>query len=194
MCLWQHRRRPGLISDLQQNPKMSGAVITKIQDIKELLSRGRVEPDAVFPELRKLAASDQWQTREVAATALVEISKRHAAAVLQVARRWAKDRDANIRRAASEGLRGLVKVDPEAVRPVIDALRADPELYVKKSVANLLRNASGKHPDFVLGVCRRWLRSPDPHTCWIVNDGLRKLRSSRVREVAAVLGSRDASK
>jgi hypothetical protein len=36
---------------------------------------GRVEPDAVFPELRRLAASDQWQTREVAATALVEIAK-----------------------------------------------------------------------------------------------------------------------
>jgi 3-methyladenine DNA glycosylase AlkC len=178
---------PWLISDVRRKPKMSGAVVTKIQDIKELLSRGRVEPDAVFPELRRLAASDQWQTREVAATALVEISKRHPAAVLQVARRWAKDRDANVRRAASEGLRGLVKTDPEAVRPVIDTLRADPELYVKKSVANVLRNASGKHPDFVLGVCRRWGRSTDPHTRWIVNDGLRKLRSSRPRDVAALL-------
>ena len=67
---------------------------------------GRVEPDAVFPELRRLAASDQWQTREVAATALVQIGKRHPVAVLETARRWAKDHDANVRRAASEGLRG----------------------------------------------------------------------------------------
>ena len=168
-------------------------MIAKIADIKELLGRGRVEPDAVFPELRKLAASDQWQTREVAATALVEIGKRHPAAVLQAARRWAKDRDTNVRRAASEGLRGIVKVDPEAVRPVLETLRADPELYVKKSVANVLRNASGKHPEFVLDICRQWARSRNPDTWWIVKDGLRKLKGSRSRDVAVVLGALDSS-
>jgi 3-methyladenine DNA glycosylase AlkC len=169
-------------------------VIAKLQDIKGLLGRARIDPDAVFPELKRLAASDQWQTREVAATALVAIGKRHPAAVIQVARVWAKNRDANIRRAASEGLRGIVKADPEAVRPVLEALRADPELYVQKSVANVLRNASGKHPDFVLDVCRQWARSSDPHTKWIVKDGLRKLKVSRPRDVAAVLGSQAPSR
>jgi 3-methyladenine DNA glycosylase AlkC len=129
----------------------------------------------------------------VAATALVEIGKRHPAAVLQAALRWAKDRDANVRRAAIEGLRGIVKVSPEAVRPVLETLRADPALYVKKSVANVLRNASGKHPDFVLGVCRQWVRSSNPHTWWIVKDGLRKLKGSRPRDVAALLGALDSS-
>jgi 3-methyladenine DNA glycosylase AlkC len=167
---------------------MAVAVIAKIQDIKELVGRGRVEPEAVFPELRRLAASDQWQTREVAATALVEIGKRHPAAVLQSASRWAKDCDANVRRAASEGLRGMVKVDPGAVRPVLETLRADPELYVKKSVANVLRNASRKHPDFVLGVCREWVCSTNAHTRWIVKDGLRKLKGLRPRDVAVILG------
>jgi len=162
-------------------------MIAKIQDVKELLANARANPDIVFPAIKALAASDQWQTREVAATALVEISKRHPAAVLRHARIWAKDKDSNVRRAASEGLRGIVKVDPEAVRPVIAILRADPELYVKKSVANVLRNASGKHADFVLGVCRQWARSRSPHTRWIVKDGLRKLRSSRPRDVAAIL-------
>ena len=47
-------------------------------------------PEAVFPQLRELAASDQWQTREVAATALVEIGKRHPSAVLREARQWAR--------------------------------------------------------------------------------------------------------
>jgi 3-methyladenine DNA glycosylase AlkC len=107
-------------------------VIGKIHDIKELVARGRVRPAAVFAELRTLAASDQWQTREVAATALVEIAKKHPAAVLDQARRWARDRDAYVRRAASEGLRGMVKVDPEAVRPILEVLRRDPELYIKK--------------------------------------------------------------
>jgi len=168
-------------------------VIVKIDDIKELLGRGRVEPDAAFPELRRLAASDQWQTREVAATALVEIGKRHPVAVLQTARRWARDRDVNIRRAASEGLRGIVKVDPEAVWPVLEMLRTDSELYVKKSVANVLRNASGKHSELVLRICRQWAASSNPHTAWIVKDSLRKLKSSRPHDVAAVLKELDRS-
>ncbi len=172
---------------------MELAVIAKIHDIDELLARGRVEPDAVFPELRRLAASDQWQTREVAATALVEIGKRHPVAVLDTAQGWAKDHDANIRRAASEGLRGIVKVDPQAVRPVLETLRTDPELYVKKSVANVLRNASGKHPELVLSICRQWSRSSNPHTGWIVKEGLRKLKSSRPRDVAAILETLDKS-
>lgn len=166
-------------------------MIAKIHDIKELLARGRVEPEAVFPELRKLAASDQWQTREVAATALVEIGKRHPVAVLETAREWARDHDANIRRAASEGLRGIVKVDPQTVRPVLETLRTDPELYVKKSVANVLRNASGKHPEFVLSLCRQWARSSNPHTGWIVKDGLRKLKASRPSDVTAILETLD---
>ena len=111
---------------------------------------------------------------------------------MRQARLWAKDKDSNVRRAASEGLRGVVKVDPEAVRPVIQILRADPELYVKKSVANVLRNASSKHAEFVLDVCRQWARSRSPHTRWIVKDGLRKLKTSRPREVTAILESWEA--
>lgn len=162
-------------------------MITKIHDVKEILARARIEPGPVFPEIKELAASLQWQTREVAATALVEIGKRHPAAVLRQAKTWATDRDPNVRRAASEGLRGIVKMDPEAVRPVLEALRTDPDLYIKKSVANVLRNASGKHPDFVLGICRQWGRSANPHTRWIVKDGLRKLKTARPREVEAIL-------
>ena len=178
---------------VRPKPTVGVAVIVKVEDIRLLVARGCIEPEAVFPEIRRLAASDQWQTREVAATALVEIGKRHPAVVLREARRWAKARDSNVRRAASEGLRGVVKLDPQAVRTVIEALRADTELYVKKSVANVLRNASAKHPDFVLDVCRQWARSSNPHTRWIVKAGLRKLKGSRPREVAAIMCSAEGS-
>jgi len=162
-------------------------VIAKIADIKPLLARSRLDPDSVFIELRKLATSAAWQTREAAATGLVEVGKRNPEIVLRVTRSWAKDPDSNVRRAASEGLRGIVKRDPKAVQPVLHSLRADPELYVKKSVANVLRNASARHPDFVLGLCRAWARSGNPHTRWIIKDGLRKLRSTRRQDVAAIL-------
>jgi len=88
-------------------------MIAKIADIKPLLARGRIKPEAVFRELRQLAATGQWQTREVAATALVEIGKHHPLAVVREARRWAKADDSNVWRAASEGLRGIVKRDPD---------------------------------------------------------------------------------
>ena len=79
------------------------------------------------------------------------------------------------------------------VQPVLETLRTDPKLYVKKSVANVLRNASGKHPELVLSICRHWSRSSNPHTGWIVKEGLRKLKSSRRRDVVAILETLELS-
>jgi hypothetical protein len=65
---------------------MTLTLIAKIQDIKELLSKGHTTPEIVFPEIKTLAASALWQTRELAATAMVEIGKRHPAMVLRQAK------------------------------------------------------------------------------------------------------------
>jgi 3-methyladenine DNA glycosylase AlkC len=165
----------------------SEPTLTKVGDIKSLVEAGRRDPSAVFPTIERLAASDVWQTREVAATALVEIGKRQPQAVLALAHRWARAADANVRRAASEGLRGLVKDDPEGVRAVLELLRADRTPYVQKSVANVLRNASARHPAMVLAVCREWAHSSDKATHWIIRHGLRKLALVAPRQVADVL-------
>lgn len=126
--------------------------ITKLADIEPLMVIARKSPSAALPQLLKLAGNEGWQTREVAATAtaMVELGKRHSDAVLREASRWARNANPNVRRAASEGLRGIVQREPEKVRPVLEALRADPDRYVQKSVANVLRNASKKQLGFVL--------------------------------------------
>ncbi|MEO7647592.1 MAG: HEAT repeat domain-containing protein [Gemmatimonadaceae bacterium] len=124
--------------------------ITKLADIEPLMVIARKSPSAALPQLLKLAGNEEWQTREVAATAMVELGKRHSDAVLREASRWARNANPNVRRAASEGLRGIVQREPEKVRPVLEALRADPDRYVQKSVANVLRNASKKQLGFVL--------------------------------------------
>ena len=164
-------------------------MISKIADIKPLLREGRDNPAAILPQLRQLAESESWQEREVAATALVELARRHPEPVLAVATKWAKARDANLRRAASEGLRGLVQRDPESVRPILEALREDSDLYVKKSVANVLRNATRTQPRFVLQLCTEWSRSRNPHTHWIIRDGLRKMKAVRPTDAARILSS-----
>src|SRR3954469_10379715 len=107
-------------------------MIAKIADIKPLVALGRIRPKRVFPELRRLAANEEWQTREVAATALVEIGKKHPELVAANSAKWAKSSDPNIRRAASEGLRGIVKVRPDLVWPVLEMLSRDADLYVRK--------------------------------------------------------------
>lgn len=164
-------------------------MITRIANVPHLVPKGRADPKAAFPEVRSLAASGNWQEREVAATALVEISKKQADAVVAELLRWARDPDPNVRRAASEGLRDLARTTPDAVVSVLELLRADPALYVRKSVANVLRNAGKRHPGFVLDLCRRWAKVGDPHTDWVVKDGLRKLRESEPEQVERVVSS-----
>jgi len=164
-------------------------MIIKIADVPHLVPKGRADPKAAFPEIRSLASSDNWGEREVAATALVEISKKQADAVVAEMLWWARDPDPNVRRTASEGLRGLARTTPDTVVPVLELLRADPALYVRKSVANVLRNAGKRHPGFVLDLCRRWARNGNPHTNWVVKDGLRKLRESEPEEVEQIVSS-----
>ena len=112
---------------------------------------------------------------------------------MAAASKWARASDANVRRAASECLRGLVQRDPHGVRPILESLRQDEDLYVKKSVANVLRNATRTQPDFVLDLCADWARSTNPHTRWIVRDGLRKMKAthpSRAKLILELLGAR----
>jgi 3-methyladenine DNA glycosylase AlkC len=166
----------------------SRPMITKISDVPHLVTNGRLNPATVFPKIRSLAASASWQEREVAATALVEISKKQGEAVLAELREWAKEQDSNLRRAASEGLRHLARHTPDSVVPVLELLRSDEDLYVRKSVANILRNAGKNHPEFVLALCRRWALVRDKHTDWIVREGLRKLRETKPEQVDQILG------
>ena len=164
-------------------------MIAKLADIKPLMREGRKDPAAILPRLHELAMSTSWQEREVAATALVALSKWHPHAVLCAASTWAEDDDPNIRRAASEGLRNLVQRDPHGVRPILEHLRQDRALYVRKSVANVLRNATRTQPEFVIQVCAEWARSPNTNTRWIVRDGLRKLATVRPSEAARILSA-----
>ena len=133
--------------------------------------------------------SEDWVKREVSATALVEISKKQPDRVIAEMIVWSKDKDPNVRRTASEGLRHVARKTPEAVLPVLESLKTDANLYVQKSVANVLRNAGNYHPDFVLGICSRWADLRNPNTNWIVKDGLRKLKQTRPQEVDQVIES-----
>jgi 3-methyladenine DNA glycosylase AlkC len=144
---------------------------------------GIEKPARAFPAIRRLAASSDWKVREVAATVLVRVGKKHPQAVLTEMKKWSKSTDENIRRASSEGLRGIARIEPGSVMPVLENLRHDPSVYVRKSVANILRDATKKNPDVVMKTCLGWLRGATESTRWILKNGIKKLPEEQQRSI-----------
>jgi len=72
-------------------------MISKLAGVSDLV---KTHPDVAFLRIRQLAVCERWQDREVAATALVKISKKQAGAVTAEMLRWSGDPDQNVRRAA----------------------------------------------------------------------------------------------
>ncbi|MEQ9363418.1 MAG: DNA alkylation repair protein, partial [Leptospirales bacterium] len=97
--------------------------------------------------------------------------------------RWSRDKNYHARRLASEGLRprlpwsfhlkNLIE-DPRPAFSVLENLRADPELYVRKSVANHLNDVAKDHPDLMLDLIESW-NAEDARTAWIQKQACRTL-------------------
>lgn len=111
--------------------------------------------------------------------------------------RWAGHDNEHVRRLASEGLRprlpwaahiSSLRQDPSPLWPLLDKLKADPSLYVRRSVANNLNDISKDHPDQVLAVCKSWQQQNNTHTDWVIRHGLRSLVKSGVKAVYPLLG------
>lgn len=97
-------------------------------------------------------------------------------------RAWAEDPSPHVRRLVSEGtrprlpwaprLRALQR-DPRPALALLELLKDDPELYVRRSVANHLNDIGKDHPALLAAVARRWLKNASPERAWIVRHALR---------------------
>jgi 3-methyladenine DNA glycosylase AlkC len=108
---------------------------------------------------------------------------RHEAATMERMQSWAESDNKHIRRLASEGCRPRLpwamalpkyKKDPSPILAILEKLKADPEDYVYRSVANNLNDISKDHPELVLEIGERWY-GQHPHTDWAVKHSLRTL-------------------
>jgi 3-methyladenine DNA glycosylase AlkC len=115
--------------------------------------------------------------------AVREFVRRDVKGTLRVMRTWADDQDEHVRRLASEGSRprlpwsfrlDAVVKDPELTTPILERLRSDDSLYVRKSVANHLNDFSKDHATYVIDRLRSWDLS-DPHSAWIAKHACRTL-------------------
>ncbi|GGP08633.1 DNA alkylation repair protein [Oceanobacillus neutriphilus] len=113
---------------------------------------------------------------------------------------WAKHDNEHVRRLASEGCRPQLpwgqalisfKKDPSSVLGILEQLKADSSLYVRKSVANNLNDISKTHPDLVAEIARDWY-GKNKDTDWIVKHGCRTLLKKGNRDVLSIFGFADA--
>jgi 3-methyladenine DNA glycosylase AlkC len=102
--------------------------------------------------------------------------------------KWTQDKNVHIRRWVSEGSRPLLpwgaKIplfvkEPAHTLPLLEKLKFDEELYVRKSVANHLNDISKKNPSIVIEKIEVWEKSaPEKHQKkinWIKRQALRTL-------------------
>lgn len=129
--------------------------------------------------------------------AIREYLRLDLARTLTVMEKWSLDKDEHVRRLASEGCRprlpwsfrlDALVLDPSPTEKILLNLRADPSLYVRKSVANHLNDITKDHPTWVLDRVETWDMT-NPHTAWIVKHALRTLIKKGDRRALAMIGA-----
>jgi 3-methyladenine DNA glycosylase AlkC len=121
---------------------------------------------------------------------------RNSKHVMPILLEWSKDRNDHVRRLASEGcrprlpwsfpLREFIE-NPTAVIKILENLKDDPSLYVRKSVANNLNDISKEHPELVLSIAKKWIGKTD-NTDWILKHALRTLLKNGNQKALALFG------
>jgi 3-methyladenine DNA glycosylase AlkC len=142
--------------------------------------------------MRAQHALTQRFTAEFSIRAFLE---KHPEATLARLREWAKDPSEHVRRLVSEGTRPRLpwaprlrafQKDPRPVIELLELLKDDPSLYVRRSVANNLNDIGKDHPELLTTVAKRWLRGASAERRWIVAHAL---RSAVKRADAGALGA-----
>lgn len=117
--------------------------------------------------------------------------------MLSILSEWVNDPNEDVRRLAAEGTRPrgvwmphveAFKKDPRPVITLLEKLKADPSLYVRKAVANNLNDISKDNPDLFLITARKWLKSAGEDTQWIIKRAARTLIKQGHPEAMALFG------
>jgi 3-methyladenine DNA glycosylase AlkC len=143
--------------------------------------------------LDALAALTRFGTAEFAIRPFLAQDADRALATMA---RWTGSDDEHVRRLASEGARPrlpwatrvpALKADPTRAAPILETLKADPSLYVRKSVANHLNDIAKDRPDWLLDRLADW-PNYDPLTAWIIRHALRTLIKQGEPRALALIG------
>ncbi len=152
---------------------------------------GLASPELSLATLKKLT---HYFTAEFAIRPYIE---KHEHLALQTLLLWTEDESEHVRRLASEGIRPRLPWgkyltrfidDPTPLLPVLNQLKDDDSLYVRRSVANNLNDIAKDHPDKVITWCQDWLQDITAERQWLIKHGLRTLVKQGHPDVFPLLG------
>jgi 3-methyladenine DNA glycosylase AlkC len=154
--------------------------------------RGQDEADWEL-SMRALECFTQKSSSEFAIRPFIQ---KNPARVMDRMLSWAAHPNEHVRRFSSEGCRPrlpwgealpVFKKDPSPVLDILERLKTDGSLYVRKSVANNLNDISKDNPDIVLETARRW-KGQSPGADWIIRQGCRTLVKRAFPQAMSLFG------
>ena len=116
---------------------------------------------------------------------------------LALMQQWSLDENEHVRRLASEGCRPRlpwsfrleqVQANPTLAAAILENLKEDESLYVRKSVANHLNDITKDHPEWVLDLIEGWSLE-NKYTAWIAKHALRSLIKQGNQRALAIIGA-----
>ncbi len=129
--------------------------------------------------------------------ALRPILAAHTQATLGRLHEWIEHEDAHVRRLVSEGSRPRLPwapplqqfvADPSPSLALLERLKDDSSLYVRRSVANHLNDISKDHPELVLERMEAWSVDAGEERLRLINHALRTLVKLGDQRALAILG------
>ena len=147
-----------------------------------------------------MAALERYTLYSTAEFAVRPFIINHENRMMQQMSSWARHDNEHVRRLASEGCRPALpwgqalpnfKKNPYPVLSILEQLKTDPSLYVRKSVANNLNDISKTHPDLVVELAKDWYGKHE-YTDWILKHGCRTLLKKGNRDVMRIFRFADA--
>ena len=109
-----------------------------------------------------VSKNSSWQVQEFLAMAFDNYCKDNGyEKSLEIINEWLNNKNENIRRAVTEGLRSWIKRpyfkdNPQEAIKILTKYKTDESEYVRKSVGNALKDISKKYPELIKAEIKNW--------------------------------------
>lgn len=123
--------------------------------------------------------------------------RRYPEKTMRFLHKLTKDPSPFARRLASEGTRPRLPLgsrlhefitDPTPVLEILEKLKDDPNPMVRRSVANNLNDIAKDNPGAVTETLRRWKKSKNPDTQWLIKHAARTLLKQGNKDIMELFG------
>lgn len=131
---------------------------------------------------QSVSAIEEVTKRNTGEYAIRPYARKYPDKTLAVCKKWAQSKNFHLRRLASEGLRPKLpwapklyiwNEEPELVFEILEILKEDEIKFVKKSVANHLRDWIKVNPKEASKILTYWSKSKNENTHWILKHAQR---------------------